>query len=74
MHCKACFNTWNEILKILPFDSCLYCKSFLIFIADIQRFTLKNKNYRKKKQLEKGKIVQLNADRFDKFGNDRMSE
>lgn len=74
MHCKACFNAWNEILKILPFDSCLYCKSFLIFIADIQRFTLKNKNYRKKKQLEKGKIVQLNADRFDKFGNDRMSK
>lgn len=74
MHCKACFNAWNEILKILPFDSCLYCKSFLIFIADIQRFTLKNKNYRKKKQLEKGKIVKLNADRFDKFGNDRMSK
>lgn len=74
MYCKVCFNVWNEILKILFFDSCLYCKFFLIFIVDIQRFIFKNKNYRKKKQLEKGKIVKLNVDRFDKFGNDRMLE
>lgn len=36
-------------------------------MSDIRDEHLEMKIIEKKKQLEKGKIVQLNADRFDKF-------